>query len=129
MARTATRSVTIKKRAEAAPIELRAGETTLGSVRNVSGATGDSATMSGLFTHAPAYVDFTDRFLALASALKTGDTAGASTIQAEIETAGVHVYHLQHDMRIDRPRSVQVTAGEVRFSPNDAYLMMRTGGL
>lgn len=129
MARSATRSVTIKKRAEAAPIELRAGETTLGSLRNVAGATGDSATMSGLFTHVPAYADFTERFLALASALKADDAATAATMQTEIETAGVHVYHLQHDMRIDRPASVQVIGGEVRFSPNDAYLMMRTGGL
>ncbi len=129
MARTATRSVTIKKRGEAAPIELRAGETTLGSLRNVAGATGDSATMSGLFTHAPAYADFTERFLTIASAIKAGDTASAAAIQTEIEAAGVHVYHLQHDMRIDRPASVQVIGGEVRFSPNDAYLMMRTGGL
>lgn len=129
MARTATRSVTIKKRGEPAPIELRAGETTLGSLRNVAGTTGDSATMSGLFTHAPAYADFTERFLTIASALKIGDTAGAAAIQAEIEAADVHVYHLQHDMRIDRPATVHVIGGEVRFSPNDAYLMMRTGGL
>lgn len=129
MARSATRSVTIKKRGEAAPIELRAGETTLGSLRNVSGAAGDSATMSGLFTHAPAYADYTERFLAIASALKAGDAAGVAAIQGEIEAAGVHVYHPQHDMRIDRPASVQVIGGEVRFSPNDAYLMMRTGGL
>jgi hypothetical protein len=123
------RAVTVRKRAEAAPIELRAGDTTLGSLRNVAGATGDSATLSGLFTHAPAYADFTERFLALATALRAGDTATAAAIQAEIEAAGVHVYHLQHEMRIDRPASVQVIDGEVRFSPNDAYLMMRTGGL
>jgi hypothetical protein len=129
MARSATRSVTIKKRGEVAPVELRAGETTLGALRNVSGATGDSATMTGLFTHAPAYADFTDRFLAIASAFKAGDTAAAAAIQGEIEAAGVHVYHLQHEMRIDRPNSVQIIGGEVRFSPNDAYLMMRTGGL
>jgi hypothetical protein len=129
MARSATRTVTIKKRGEAAPIELRAGETTLGTLRNVSGATGDAATMSGTFTHAPAYADFTERFLAIASALKAGDAAAGDALQAEIEAAGVHVYHLQHDMRIDQPRSVQVIGGEVRFSPNDAYLMMRTGGL
>ena len=128
MARSATRSVTIRKRAEAAPIELRVGETTLGALRNVAGTTGDSATMSGLFTHAPAYADFTERFLALGSALKTGDAA-AAVLQSEIEAAGVHVYHLQHDMRIDRPASVQIVGGEVRFTPNDAYLMMRTGGL
>jgi hypothetical protein len=73
MARSATRTVTIKKRAEAAPIELRVGETTLGALRNVAGTTGDSATMSGIFTHAPAYVDFTERFLALAAALSAGD--------------------------------------------------------
>lgn len=129
MARTASRSVTIKKRGEAAPIELRAGETTLGALRNVAGATGDSATMTGLFTHAPAYADYTARFLAIASALKAGDAAAATALQTEIEAAGVHVYHLQHDMRIDRPASVRVIGGEVHFSPNDAYLMMRTGGL
>jgi len=129
MARTATRSVTIRKRSEAAPIELRAGETTLGALRNVAGTAGDSATMSGLFTHAPAYADYTERFLAIVSALKAGDAAAAASVQADIESAGVHVYHLQHDMRIDRPASVQVVGGEVRFSPNDAYLMMRTGGL
>lgn len=129
MARTATRTVTIRKRGEAAPIELRAGDTTLGSLRTVSGAAGSHETMSGTFTHAPAYADFTERFLAIASALKAGDAATAATIQAEIEAAGVHVYHLQHEMRIDRPASVQVIGGEVRFSPNDAYLMMRTGGL
>jgi phosphatidylglycerol lysyltransferase len=39
------------------------------------------------------------------------------------------VYHLQHDMRIDRPATVQILGGEARFTPNDAYLMMRTGGL
>lgn len=129
MARTASRTVTIRKRSETAPIELRAGETTLGSLRSVSGATGTSETMSGTFTHAPAYADFTERFLAMAAALKSGDTAGVAAIQSEIEAAGVHVYHLMHDMRIDRPASVQVLDGEVRFSPNDAYLMMRTGGL
>jgi hypothetical protein len=32
-------------------------------------------------------------------------------------------------MRIDRPASLRVVAGEVQFAPNDAYLMMRTGGL
>lgn len=129
MARSATRTVTIKKRGEAAPIELRAGDTTLGSLRSVTGATGANETMSGTFTHAPAYADFTERFLTMTSALNAGDTAGAAAIQAEIEKAGVHVYHLQHEMRIDRPASVQVIGGEVRFSPNDAYLMMRTGGL
>ncbi len=129
MARSATRTVTIKKRGEAAPIELRAGETTLGSLRSVTGATGTSETMSGTFTHAPAYADFTERFLTMASALNAGDASTAAAIQTEIEKAGVHVYHLQHEMRIDRPASVQVIGGEVRFSPNDAYLMMRTGGL
>ena len=129
MARTASRTVTIKRRAEPAAVELRCGETVLGTVRNVAGATGDGATMSGAFTHAPAYVDFTERFLGLSSALKNDDAAAAAALQSEIEAAGVHVYHTQHDMRVDRSRSVQVVAGEVRFSPNDAYLMMRTGGL
>ncbi len=129
MARTATRSVTVRKRGETATIELRCGDTVLGTLRNVAGATGGSATMSGAFTHAPAYADFTERFLGLSSALKNHDATAATAIQSEIEAAGVHVYHTQHDMRIDRPGSVQVAEGEVRFSPSDAYLMMRTGGL
>ncbi len=129
MTRTASRTVTIKRRAEPAGVELRCGETVLGTVRNVAGAAGDGATMSGAFTHTPAYVDFAERFLAVADALKNGDPSGAAALQSEIEAAGVHVHHTQHDMRIDRSRSVQVVGGEVRFSPNDAYLMMRTGGL
>ena len=127
MARTATR--TVKRRAEMATIELRAGETTLGALRGVAGTVGDSATMSGQFTHAPAYADFTDRFLALATALRDSDAPRAATERADLEAAGVHVYHAQHEMRIDRPATVQIVGGEVRFTPNDAYLMMRTGGL
>jgi glucose/arabinose dehydrogenase len=129
MARTATRTVTVKRRAEMATIELRAGETTLGSLRGVAGTVGDSATMSGQFTHAPAYADFTERFLALATAMRDGDAARAAAERATLESAGVHVYHAQHEMRIDRPASVHMVGGEICFTPNDAYLMMRTGGL
>ena len=129
MARSATRSVTVKRRAEMAAIELRAGETTLGSLRGVAGTVGDSATMTGQFTHAPAYADFTERFLALATALRDGDASRAAAERSALEASGVHVFHVQHEMRIDRPASVQMVAGEVRFTPNDAYLMMRTGGL
>jgi hypothetical protein len=129
MARSGTRTVTVKRRAEMATIELRCGETTLGSLRGVAGTVGDSATMTGQFTHAPAYADHTESFLALATALRDGDAARAAAAQADLETAGVHVYHGQHEMRIDRPSTVRVVGGEVRFTPNDAYLMMRTGGL
>ena len=129
MARSATRSVTVKRRAETATIELRSGETTLGALRAVAGTIGDSATMTGQFTHAPAYADFTERFLALATALREGNATRASAERAALESANVHVYHVQHEMRIDRPASVQMVAGEVRFTPNDAYLMMRTGDL
>lgn len=129
MARTATRSVTVKKRGETAVIELRCGETVLGVLRNVAGTVGDSATMTGQFTHAPAYADFTERFIALDKALLSGDASGAAAIRADLEAAGVHVFHVQHEMRIDRPASAHMIAGEVRFTPSDAYLMMRTGGL
>jgi hypothetical protein len=129
MARTATRTVTVRKRAESASIELRAGETTLGVLRGVAGTVGDSATITGKFTHAPAYVDFTERFLALATALRDGDAPRVEGERASLEAAGVHVYHAQHEMRIDRPATVQTDGGEVRFTPNDAYLMLRTGGL
>ena len=123
------RSVTIKKRAETATSELRCGDTVLGGLRSVSASTGDSTTMAGQFTHAPAFADHSERFLALATAIKAGDTATVAAIQADIEASGVHIYHAQHEMRIDRPASVQVIGGEVRFAPSDAYLMMRTGGL
>jgi hypothetical protein len=85
--------------------------------------------MTGQFTHAPAYADFTERFLALATALRDSDASRAAAERSAIEAAGVHVYHVQHEMRIDRPATVQMISGEVRFTPNDAYLMMRTGGL
>lgn len=129
MARSAPRTVTVKRRAEMATIELRCGETTLGTLRGVAGTVGDRATMTGQFTHAPAYADHTERFLALATALREGDAPRAAAERAAVEAAGVHVYHAQHEMRIDRPSTVQVVGGEVRFTPNDAYLMMRTGGL
>ncbi len=129
MARSATRTVTVTKRGETAPIELRCGETSLGTLRSVAGAVGDTATMAGKFTHSPAFTEFAERFMALTTALRDGETATAATLRADLEAAGLHVYHIQHDMRIDRPASLEIIAGEVRFSPNDAYLMMRTGGL
>ena len=129
MARSATRTVIIKKRAETAPIELRCGETALGTLRSVTGTTGDGATMAGQFTHAPAFTEFAEKFMTLTTALRENDAATAAGVQTDLETAGLHIYHTQHDMRIDRPASLRVVAGEVQFAPNDAYLMMRTGGL
>ena len=127
--KVARRSVTIRKRADAAGITVRCGDTTLGTVTGLSGDA-DSG-MSGLFNHAPAYVEYTERFLALARAVNGGpDQAGeVARLSAENERVGVHVHHDIHDMRIDAPETLAIVAGEVRFRATDAFLMMRTGGL
>lgn len=123
------RSVTVRRHAETATIELRCGGTTLGTVSGLAGTSGGDATMTGRFTHAPAYVEHAERFLELAQAAEAGDAARVAALQAEIEALGLHVHHTQHDMRIDKPGTLTLIKGDVRFAPNDAYLMMRTGGL
>lgn len=125
----ARRSVTIRKRADAAGISVRCGDVTLGAITGLSGDA-DSG-MTGLFTHAPAYVEHSERFQALARALNGGpDQSGeVGRLRAENERAGIHVHHDVHDMRIDSPETLAIVAGEVRFRAADAFLMMRTGGL
>ena len=127
--KVARRSVTIRKRADAAGITVRSGDTTLGTITGLSGSA--ESGMSGLFTHAPAYVEHADRFLALARAISNGAEHGveATALQAENERLGIHVHHEVHDMRIDVPETLAIIAGEVRFRAADAFLMMRTGGL
>ena len=49
--------------------------------------------------------------------------------RARIARAGIGVWHVDHDMRVDQEGSLSITAGRVRFKPTDAYLTMRTGGL
>jgi hypothetical protein len=126
--RTARRSVTIRKRADAGGITVRCGDTVLGTISGLSGSA--EAGMSGPFSHTPAYVEYADTFLALARGTSAGSEA--SNIEAlhdDIERLGVHVHHSVHDMRIDVPKTLIINAGEARFRASDAFLMMRTGGL
>lgn len=127
--KVARRSVTIRKRADAGGISVRCGDTTLGTITGLSGGT-DSG-MTGLFTHTPAYVEHAERFIALARAAAGGPALAGETeaLRTENERLGIHVYHAVHDMRIDVPGSLEITAGEARFRAADAFLMMRTGGL
>jgi hypothetical protein len=121
------RSVTIKRSADGGIIEVRAGDKVLGQV---SGLQSHSETvMTGTFSHRPAFADHTADFLNLSRALSAGDAAEAGAVRHALEAAGIQVWHTSHDMRIDRPLSLVVAEGVATFTPNDAFLMMRTGGL
>lgn len=121
------RSVTIKKSADGGLVEVRAGDRVLGQVSGLTSETGGA--MSGSFTHRPAFADFAPEFLTLTRAVNDGRTAEADAVRASVESAGVEIWHLSYDMRIDKPGTIVIGEGRVRFSPNDAFLMMRTGGL
>jgi hypothetical protein len=85
--------------------------------------------MHGSFSHRPAYADYAPLFLQLARAIDAGATEEEADVRARLEAQGVEVWHTSHEMRIDRPQSLVIADGKARFAPNDAYLMMRTGGL
>jgi hypothetical protein len=121
------RSVTVKRSTDANAIEVRARETTLGQITRVAMHSDTQAT--GSFTHRPAYADFAADFLALARALDAGRADDEAAIRRRFAEAELQVWHTTHDMRIDRPGSLAIVDGEARFAPNDAFLMMRTGGL
>lgn len=121
------RSVTIKKSADAGIVEVRAGERVLGQVSSLGGEPGGG--MSGTFTHRPAFADLSAEFLKLARAESGGRTDEAASIRAAVEAAHVEIWHINYDMRIDKPGTIAIGEGRVRFVPNDAFLMMRTGGL
>jgi hypothetical protein len=121
------RRVTIKRSADGGIIEVRAGDKVLGQVSSL--ASQSDTVMTGTFVHRPAYADLAPEFLKLARAVAAGLAAEADAARATLEAAGVEVWHTSHDMRIDRPRSIVIADGGVTFAPNDAFLMMRTGGL
>ncbi|HRD76213.1 MAG TPA: hypothetical protein PK264_09770, partial [Hyphomicrobiaceae bacterium] len=117
------RAVVTRRSNDTGGAVLRSGErelATLGSLR-----ADDDGTMASTFTHRPAFADVADEMRRLAAA--SGDEALA--IAAEIDRAGVHVWHSVHNMRIDRPGSIRLVKGEIRFAPTDAFLVMRSGGL
>lgn len=119
------RSVTVRKTPDAGVVSVRAGDKVLGTVQRLAGEA--SAIMTGGFTHLPAFADVAPLFARLERAMAAGDPEDA--IRAEIEAAGVHVWHAAHEMRLDQARSISIGAGEVRFRATDAFVMLRTGGL
>ncbi len=121
------RSVSVKLSADGGIVEVRANDKVLGEVARLQSET-DSA-MTGAFSHRPAYADYAPLFLQLARALDSGQGDAAAEVRARLEAQGVEVWHTSHEMRIDRPQSLVIADGKVRFGANDAFLMMRTGGL
>jgi hypothetical protein len=121
------RSVSVKLSADGGIVEVRANDKVLGEVARLQSQSDSS--MSGAFSHRPAYADYAPLFLQLARALEAGQHAEAADLHARLEAQGVEVWHNSHEMRIDRPHSLVIADGKVRFAPNDAFLMMRTGGL
>jgi hypothetical protein len=129
MRRPASRrgSATGRLSADGGIVEVRANDKTLGEVVRLESRS--DAVMSGAFSHRPAYADYAPLFLQLAKAVASGDGAEEGQLKARLEAQGVEVWHASHDMRIDRPMSLVIADGRAMFAPNDAFLMMRTGGL
>lgn len=125
--RAARRSLTLKVSADGGIIEVRADDKVLGEVVRL--ASDSSSSMSGSFSHRPAYADYAPLFQSLARALDAGNQEEAAALQARLEAQGIEVWHTSHDMRIDRPQSLVIADGKARFVPNDSFLMMRSGGL
>jgi hypothetical protein len=123
------RTFTVRKTSDN-QVELRAGESVLGTLANLREAGGDVG-MLARFENAPAFVDHRDTFRQLAKALEAGEGGREETarLRGVLEAAGVHVHHVLHDMRIDEPASLTLIGGEVRFRPTGSFLMMRSGGL
>ena len=121
------RSVTIKRSADGGIVEIRAGERVIGQVSSLQSQS--ERVMTGTFAHRPAYADLAPVFLALSRALGLGNVDEVAALRASLEAAGAQVWHTSHDMRIDRPQTLVITDGGVTFAPNDAFLIMRTGGL
>ena len=127
MRRPVRRRVSVKISADGGIVEVRANDKVLGEVARL--AAESDQLMTGAFSHRPAYADYAPLFLGLARAVAAGRADEAADLHARLEMQGVEVWHTSHGMRIDRPSSLVIDDGKVRFAPNDAFLMMRTGGL
>ncbi|MGD9803732.1 MAG: hypothetical protein AB7E81_10730 [Hyphomicrobiaceae bacterium] len=121
------RSASVRVSADGGIVEVRANDKTLGEVVRLQSQS--ETVMYGSFSHRPAYADYAPLFLQLARAIDAGETEKEANVRARLESQGVEVWHTSHEMRIDRPQSLVIADGKARFAPNDAYLMMRTGGL
>ena len=127
MRRPVRRRVSVKISADGGIVEVRANDKVLGEVARL--AAESDQLMVGAFSHRPAYADYAPLFLELVRALHGSHDARAADVRARLELQGVEVWHTSHEMRIDRPQSLVIGDGKVQFAPNDAFLMMRTGGL
>lgn len=129
MRRPASRPVTVTRRTvgDTSQILVRAGERELGAITQLG--SGEDDTLSGNFANRPAFVDFTAVFHELARAIDSNDAPAIAARRTELAGLGVEVWHKVHDMRIDDPGTLTISAGRARFRPNAAFLMMRTGGL
>lgn len=121
------RRVVIARTPDQAGVTLRIGDTVLGHVANLAGESGQE--MTGRFTNTPAFADHADHFARLAKAQAEHDEVVAAALADEVEALGIHLHHSVHDMRIDRPGSLAIKGGIVRFLPNDSFLILRSGGL
>ena len=129
MRRAASRPVTVTRRTsgDTAAIIVRAGDRELGRITQLGPDTGDA--LSGQFAHGPAFADLAAAFAELARAEQSADQCAVAAHRAELAALGVEVWHSVHDMRIDAPGTLTISAGRAWFRPNDAFLMLRTGGL
>jgi hypothetical protein len=121
------RTATVKRSADGGVVELRAGDKVLGYVSGLSSQS--DRLMTATFSHHPAYADFAPVFLRLARAIEAGRADEEADARSALEAAGVEVWHTSHDMRIDKPGTLSIAEGLIGFAPNDAFVMMRTGGL
>lgn len=121
------RSASVRLSADGGIIEVRANDKTLGEVARLQSES--DSLMQGAFSHRPAYADYAPLFLQLTQSINAGQADQTADLRARLETQGVEVWHTSHEMRIDRPQTLVIAEGKVRFAPNDAFLMMRTGGL
>jgi hypothetical protein len=105
------RIVTVRKK-EGGGISVRCGSDIVGTVTQLEGG---NEQMSGRFTRGAQY----DKYARL---LGAGDKAAR-------EKAGLHIFSAVHDMRIDQEETLEVDADVVRFKPDAAFIVLRSGGL
>lgn len=105
------RVVTVRKK-EGGGISVRCGTDVIGAVTRLEG---NDEQMRGHFTHGPHY--------------DTHAHLLAGPDKAAREQAGLHVFSAVHDMRIDEEETLVVDGDEVRFKPDAAFIVLRSGGL
>lgn len=105
------RIVTVRRK-EGGGISVRCGADIVGTVTRLGGS---DEQMRGHFTPGPHY----DKH----AHVLTGPDKTAR------ERAELHVFSAVHDMRIDEEETLVVDGAEVRFKPDPAFIVLRSGGL